>query len=203
MSKPTVYGTAQSRALRAVWGIEEVGIDYDHVPTHFFEDSKTPEYLAINPNGRIPALVDGDVVLFESMAINLYLAKSYGGSLYPDNAPDEARAWQWSVWAISEIEPLQMQVVIQKFFVPEADRDQTVVDGAIESLQRPLKVLDAHLSKQDYLLGADFSVADINVVGVMLLFGMGDIGVSEHKNVQRWMDACYARPALARAQAKK
>ena len=63
MSKRTLYGTSQSRALRSVWAIEETGIDYHHVPTHYFNDSKTPEYLAVNPNGRIPALVDGDLGL--------------------------------------------------------------------------------------------------------------------------------------------
>ena len=99
MTRPTLFGTSDSRALRAVWGIEEVGIDYQHIPTNYAAESKAADYLAINPNGRIPALIDGDLQLFESMAINLYLAKRYGGGLYPANAADEARAWQWSVWA--------------------------------------------------------------------------------------------------------
>ena len=69
----TIYGLSGSRAIRSLWAIEETGIEYTHVPTHFFNDSKTPEYLAINPNGRIPALVDGDTMLFESMANKLNL----------------------------------------------------------------------------------------------------------------------------------
>ena len=123
MAQPTLYGTSASRALRALWGIEETGIAFTHVPTTYGPDSKAAEYLAVNPNGRIPALVDGDLTLFESMAINLYLAKHYGGALYPANPADEARAWQWSVWAISEIEPLQMQIVVQKLFTPEEKRN--------------------------------------------------------------------------------
>lgn len=202
MSKPTLYGTANSRALRSVWAIEETGIDYTHVPTHYFNDSKTEEYLTVNPNGRIPALVDGDLHLFESMAINLYLTKHYGGALYPADAAEEAQAWQWSVWAISEIEPLQMQVVIQRMFVPKDQRDPAVVDNALNALQRPLKVLDRHLAGRAYLLGDAFTVADINLAGVMNLMQMVKIDCSEHANVQRWMDACYARPALARAQAR-
>ena len=118
MAQPTLYGTSNSRALRAIWGIEETGIAFTHVPTTYGPDSKSPEYLAVNPNGRIPALVDGDLTLFESMAINLYLTKHHGDALYPANPQDEARAWQWSVWGISEIEPLQMQIVVQKFFTP-------------------------------------------------------------------------------------
>ncbi len=202
MSKPKLYGISSSRALRAIWGIEETGIDYEQVPTTYGADSKAADYLAVNPNGRIPALVDGDLTLFESMAINLYLAKKYASALYPSDAADEARAWQWSVWAISEIEPLQMQVVVQKFFTPEEKRNPKVTEGAIAGLQRPLKVLDAALVGRDWLIGDEFSVADLNVAAVMLLMKMVGIDYSEHANVQRWADACYARPALARAQAK-
>ena len=202
MTRPTLFGTSDSRALRAVWGIEEVGIDYQHIPTNYAAESKAADYLAINPNGRIPALIDGDLQLFESMAINLYLAKRYGGGLYPANAADEARAWQWSVWAISEIEPLQMQIVIQTLFTPEEKKNPKVIPGATKGLQRPLKVLDAALAGRDWLLGNAFSVADLNVASVMHLMKNIQFDYSAHTNVQRWADACYARPALARALAR-
>ncbi|MDA1073684.1 MAG: glutathione S-transferase family protein, partial [Proteobacteria bacterium] len=163
---------------------------------------KTPEYMAINPNGRIPALIDGDLVLFESMAINLYLARTYASALYPDNPADEARAMQWSVWGISEIEPLQMQIVIQKLFVPEDRRDQKVIDNAGKGLERPLKVLNDVLANRQTLLGGAFSIADLNVAAVMLLLNMVNHDYSAFANVQRWAQACYSRPALARAQAR-
>ena len=199
---PILYGTSGSRALRALWGIEETGIAFEHVPTGYGPDSKAPDYLAVNPNGRIPALVDGDVTLFESMAINLYLAKTYGGALYPDNPADEARAWQWSVWGISEIEPLQMQIVVQKLFTPEDKRDPKVIERAGRGLQRPLKVLDAALADRPWLLGDRFTVADLNVAAVMQLMKMVGVTYAEHTHVQRWADACRARPALARALAR-
>jgi glutathione S-transferase len=202
MSKPKLFGISGSRALRAIWGIEEVGIDYEQVPVTFGADSKTVDYLSVNPNGRIPTLIDGDLHLFESMAINLYLTKRYGGALYPTNANDEAKAWQWSVWAISEIEPLQMQIVVQKLFTPEEKRNPKVVEGAGKGLQRPLKVLDAALVGRDWLIGNRFSVADLNVAAVMHLMKMINFTYAEHTNLQRWADACYARPALARALAK-
>lgn len=202
MTRPRLYGTAASRALRAVWGIEETGIDYEHIPIGFGEDSKTPAYLAINPNGRIPALVDGDLTLFESMAINLYLARRYGGALYPQDPADQARAWQWSVWAISEIEPLQMRIVIQKLFTPVDRRDEKVIASATRGLQRPLAVLDAALADRPYLLGEHFSVADLNVASVMMLMRRVGVGHAEHRHVQRWAEACRARPALARALAR-
>ena len=202
MSKPKLYGISGSRALRAIWGMEEVRIDYEHVPVTYGADSKAGDYLSVNPNGRIPALIDGDLQLFESMAINLYLTKRYGGALYPANAADEARAFQWSVWAISEIEPLQMQIVIQKLFTPEDRRNPKVIEGATKSLQRPLKVLDAALAGGGWLAGDAFTVADLNVAAVMHLMKMIDFTYAEHANVLRWADACYARPALARALAR-
>lgn len=202
MTRPQLFGISGSRAIRAIWGIEETGIDYEHVPVSYGPDSKGADYLSINPNGRIPALVDGDLRLFESMAINLYLAKRYGGALYPSSPGEEALAWQWSIWAISEIEPLQMQIVVQKLFTPEDKRNPKVTENAARGLQRPLKVLDNALEGRSWLIGDAFSVADLNVASVMHLMQMVGFTYSEHTNVQRWADACYARPALARALAR-
>ena len=202
MSKPRLYGIPGSRALRSIWAMEEVGIDYDHVPTDFRTGSKEADYLAVNPNGRIPALVDGDLRLFESMAINLYLAKTYGEGLYPEDDAAQARAWQWSVWAISEIEPLQMQLVIQQIFTPLEKRDAAVIERASAGLQRPLQVLDQALIDRDWLVGEGFGIADLNVAAVMLLLNMVEFDYSAFANVHRWAQACYARPALARAQKK-
>ena len=202
MTLPKLFGTSKSRALRSLWGIEEVGIEFEHVPVHYGAESKAPEYLSINPNGRIPALIDGDLQLFESMAINLYLAKRYGGALYPADAADEARTWQWSVWGISEIEPLQMQIVIQRLFTPEDKRDAKVEERAVNGLQRPLKVLDAALAARDWLVGAQFSVADLNLAAVMHLMKSMRVDIGEYAAVQRWLTACHARPALARARAR-
>jgi glutathione S-transferase len=196
-----IYGIPGSRALRSLWAIEETGVPYEHVPTHFVKDSKTPEYMAVNPNGRIPALIDGDLTLFESMAINLYLAKTYAPALYPDDPGSEAKALQWSIWAISEIEPLQMQIVVQKLFTPEEQRDAALIDTVTKNLDRPLKVLDDVLAQSDTLLGGDFSIADLNVSGVMLLLNMVNVELGAHEHVSRWIKQCHSRPALARAQA--
>jgi glutathione S-transferase len=198
-----LYGISSSRAIRSIWAAEEVGLDYEHVPTHFAKDAKSDEYLAVNPNGRIPTLVDGDLVLFESMAINLYLARKYGGALYPQTPADEARAWQWSVWGISEIEPLQMQIVVQKFFTPEDKRDAGVVSRAERGLKRPLDVLDGHLAKSEHLLGGDFGIADLNVSAVMLLLEMVEMDMSSWANVSLWLERCYGRGSLARARARE
>ena len=205
MSKPVIYGISASRAFRSLWAIEEVGVEFDHVPTSFRGDAQEPDYLAVNPNGRIPALVDGDLKLFESMAINLYLAGKYQpGLLSAPSLSDEAAQaliHQWSVWAISEIEPLQMQIVVQKFFTPEDKRNEKVIAGATKGLQRPLKVLETQLSANDYLLGTTFTLADLNLAGVMDLLSMLEFDLSEYPAVSRWLAACYGRASFARAKA--
>lgn len=201
MSKPTLYGIASSRAFRSIWAAEELGLDYDHVPTSFRGDNQRPEFLAVNPNGRIPALVDGELQLFESMAINLYLTKTYGAGLIPEDTASEAKVLQWSVWGISEIEPLQMQIVVQQFFTPEDKRDAGVVARATEALARPLGVLDAALGESAYLLGDDFTIADLNVAGVMDLLSMLKFDFSQWSNVTRWLKACQGRASYSSAKA--
>jgi len=92
-----LYGIASSRALRSLWAAEEVGVEYEHVPTHFLGDSKKPEYLAINPNGKVPTLVDGDTTLWESNAILCYL----GGKSDTDLWPKSAKRYdilRWMFW---------------------------------------------------------------------------------------------------------
>ena len=201
MANLKIYGISGSRALRSLWAIEETGVEYEHIPTTYMDDSKSSEYLAINPNGKIPALVDGDLILFESMAINLYLAKQYAPSLYLERPDLEAQLFQWSVWGISEIEPLQMQIVLHTFLLPEEKRNEKTVASAGKQLKKPLQTLDAHLSNKDWLVGDEFGIADLNLAAVMLLMKMVKYEYSEFAAISRWANACYERPALARAQA--
>ena len=197
-----LYGTKVSRAMRSIWAAEEVGVDYEFVSTSFREESKTPEYLAINPNGRVPALVDGDLELFESMAINLYLAKTYGGKLYPSDPHDEARAIQWTIWGMTELEPHLIPMVLHKVLLPEDQRDPAVVANAEAAIERPLGVLDAHVSDREYLLGGDFTIADLNLAGALTSAHFASFDISKFENVARWMSRCAGRPSFARARAK-
>ena len=197
-----LYGVLGSRAVRSIWAAEEVGVEYELIQTSFLEESKTPEYLAINPNGRIPALVDGDLVLFESMAINLYLAKTYGGKLYPSNPQDEARALQWTIWGMTELEPHLIPMVLHKMFLPEDQRDPAVVSKAEAEVERPLAVLDAHVSDREYLLGGDFTIADLNLAGALSTANFVSFDFSKFENASRWMSRCAGRPSFERARAK-
>ena len=201
MSKLKLYGIANSRALRSLWAIEECGVEYEHIPIGFMEEAKTEDYLAINPNGKIPALVDGDLILFESMAINVYLAQRYAKSIYPSDQTEEALVLQWSVWAISELEPPQMEMVIDMFITPKKKRSDDTRRRAERKLEHPLTVLDEHLAEKEWLVGKNFSIADLNVAAVMQLLKLVKFDYSNFRHVKQWADSCYARPAFSRAKA--
>ncbi len=200
MPKLVIYGIAQSRASRCLWALEEAGLPYDHVKTHMREDTKTPEYLAINPNGRVPALVDGDLKLFESLAINSYVAKKAGGSLAPADAAEDAVAQQWSLWAMTEVEKPLLRALFHSLGIMGHPKDPAVVAECMAELERPLKVLDAELAGKDWLMGGRFTVADLNAAAVLAWAKTGRLDLSAYPNVARWLDACLARPAYGRVK---
>ncbi len=194
-----LYGISRSRAARSLWALEEIGIEYENSPTHFTGDTKKPDFLAINPNGRVPVLVDGDLTLFESMAINLYLAKKYDGGLQPKTLEDEARAVQWSFWGMTELEAQLIQMLLNTVMLPEAERDPSKIEAAVEALERPLRVLDGALADRAYLLGDSFTIADLNVASVLSLANIVKFDLGGYTNVKRWFNACLSRPAFSRA----
>ena len=196
----TIYGIAFSRAFRVLWAANELGLDYTHIPTHFIKESKQPEYLAVNPNGRVPALVDDGLVLFESMAINLHLARKYGAPLQPGSPEDEAMAVQWSFWVVKELEDTLLQAMFAALglFGQEADRDKA--QAILGKVARPLGILNSRLEGRDWLVGDGFSVADCNVAGVMQSARVSRLDLSAHPAVAGWMDRCYARPAAKATQ---
>jgi glutathione S-transferase len=200
MSKLKIYGVPASRTFRVLWCANELGLDYELVPTHFADQtSKTPEYLAINPNGKIPAIEDGELKLWESMAINCYLAKKHGSGLWPKTPEDEAKVLQWSLWVMTLIEAPLLTLLMQNFALPPAERDAEACEAAEEELQAPLKVLDAALVPSGYLVGRSFSLADLNVAGVLSWAKPARLDLSAFPHVARWLDAALARPAAAKA----
>ncbi len=196
-----IHGIARSRTFRCLWAAEEAGVAYQHIPTHFNDDARQPAFLAINPNGRIPAIDDGGFVLWESLAINLYIAKRYAnGTLYPARIEDEARAWQWSPWAANEIERALIDLVFNRIVLAPDQRDEALAAAAEEKLPRPLGVLDAHLGASAHLLGDAFSVADLNVAGVMYASWFYKIDYSRWPHVKSWLERCLTRRAALAAR---
>jgi glutathione S-transferase len=198
-----IYGVPRSRAFRTLWMAKELGLEYEHVPIDFANSgTRTPEYLKVNPNGHVPAIDDDGVILWESMAINLYLAKKYGaGSLYPVRFEDEARAWQWSFWGMTEIERPVLTAMFHRAILPEAERDAALADDSERQLGRPLMVLDAAVAAQPYLLGEHFTVADLNVASILSWARPARIDLSHVPKMADWFKRCAERPAAREARA--
>jgi glutathione S-transferase len=199
-----LYGIRQSRAMRCLWALEELGVPYEHVPIHFATDAKSPEYKAINPNGRVPGMVDGDVTLFESMAINLYLVKKYDKEgLQPASLEDEARAIQWSFWGMTEIEKPLLTVLIDKFMTAPDKRKPEAVAEAQKALPKPFAVLNGALHDRDYLLGSTFTVADLNLASICSWAKPIKFDFGPFPKAGAWLDRCLSRPAYKAARSAK
>ncbi|MGN6749330.1 MAG: glutathione S-transferase family protein [Xanthobacteraceae bacterium] len=198
-----IYGVARTRAFRALWIAEELGLSYEHVPVEIGDaGARTSEFLALNPNGRLPFIADGDFVLTESLAITLYLARTDShGALYPAAREDEARAWQWSFWAIAEVDRGVNIWSLHAVRLPPGERDGALRDEALTVLAAPFAVLDAAVAKDAYLLGPDFTVADLNVAAV--ISRAVDMDLAAWPHLKDWLHRCLDRPAARRALALK
>jgi glutathione S-transferase len=196
-----IYGVARTRAFRALWIAKELGLDYEHVPIEIGEaGARRPPYLAINPNGRLPAIDDGGFTLWESLAITLYLAKKHAaGRLYPTTLEGEAKTWQWSLWSVQEVDRGVNIWSLHAVRLPPADRDPQRLAEALKVLEPPFKVLDGALAGRSYLLGKDFTVADLNVAAV--ISRALDMDLSATPRLEDWLARCLERPAARAARA--
>jgi glutathione S-transferase len=147
-------------------------------------------------------IVDGDFVLPESLAITLYLAKKHSlGKLYPAKLEDEARVWQWSFWAIAEVDRGVNIWSLHAVRLPPAERNSALREEALKVIAAPFQVLDAALAQQPYLLGGDFSIADLNVAAV--ISRAADMDLAAWPHLRAWLMRCLDRPAARAALALK
>jgi glutathione S-transferase len=198
----TLYGHKASRALRCMWVMEELGLTYQVVPLRQnTEDTRTPEYLKLNPAGKIPTLVDGDFVLTETIAINAYLASTNPGSLWPKNPQDVARVLQWSSWAVTELEP-PLVSIFREGQRPEAQIDKSrIAAWTADALKATKTVLEPHLARNAYLLpNSDFTLADLNVAAVVQTMVLFKFSFAELPHTDAWLKKCLGRPAWQKLQ---
>ncbi|MEI5678281.1 MULTISPECIES: glutathione S-transferase family protein [unclassified Mesorhizobium] len=197
-----LYGIARSRAMRNLWLLAELGIPFEHVKivqtyNRTLPDevtSRDAEFLAINPNGRIPALIDGDVTIWESMAINLYLGRKYGGPLGPVDLGEEGQMTMWSFWATNECEAYAITVHESNMGNNEGWQQTPKAQAAIENLDGPFSVLEKALSKTGNLIGSRFTVADVNVAMVIFYARNASELFKRYPLVAKWYNAVTARP---------
>lgn len=195
MARLRIFGIARTRAFRVLWMAEELGLDYEHNPLETGPaGARRAEYLAVNPNGRLPAIDDDGFVMWESLAINIYLAKRHAtGTFYPVTPQGEAKVVQWSLWAANEIERATNVWSFHAERLPPAERDPRIAAAALDLLAAPFRVLDGALADRPYLLGEQFTVADLNVAAVALRSLAMDLSATPH--YRDWLQRCYDRPA--------
>jgi glutathione S-transferase len=189
----TIYGMPQSRAARCLWMARELGVDHVNDPVHFTKTKESPALLSANPNQRIPALVDGAFSLFESLAINMYLAKKYGGGtgFESPTLEHEALVTQWSFWAMTELEKPLLGLLMAAF-----GRDDGKGEEHKAALERPLKVLNDHLNGRAWMVGTQFGTADVNVASVLSWAIPAKFDLGKWPRVAEWLGRCTARPAF-------
>ena len=197
-----VYGAAKSRALRTLWMAGELGLSFDHknyLPRA--PETRTPEFLALNPNGRVPVIDDDGFVLAESMAINFYLAKKHQSALYPADPKLEALALQWSLWETDRLDRQIVNYVRHSTELPQAERKPEIAEAAWQEVVPALDVLEIALTKSAWLAGPAFSVGDLNVASALYRALFVDLAKWPH--VQAWLNRCWERPAAKRARAMR
>ena len=198
-----IYGPAASRAARALWIVHELDIPFEHIAKEM-KDLKNPDYLKVNPNGKVPALVDGDFKLFESMAINLYLAAKHDKTgFWPASLEDQAVCQQWSFWGMTELEKPLLTILMDMFMTAPDKRKPDAVAEAQKQLPRPLAVLNGALQGRDYLLGSSFTVGDLNLASIMSWAKPVKFDFGPYPNAGAWLDRCLARPTYKAARATK
>jgi glutathione S-transferase len=198
----TIYGAARSRGVRTLWMAGELGLQYEHknwLPRS--PETKTAEYRALNGNGRVPTIDDDGFVLSESMAINFYLAKKHKSALYPADPKNEALALQWSLWETDRLDRQLVDYVRHSSELPAAERKPEVAKAMWEQCEQSFDVLEAWLSRNEWLAGPAFSVGDLNVAGA--LFRALSLDLSRWPKLKAWLNKCWERPAAQHAKAMR
>jgi glutathione S-transferase len=184
--------------MRVLWMAAELGLEFEHNPVTFDDPRlKSPQFQRLNPAGAIPTLEDGDFALPESLAINLYLAKRHSlGDLYPSALEDEAQVWRWSLWAQGQLEPWVMRDALL------LSLRSALAPHTAPLIAASLATLDRALAGKSWLVGEAFTVADLNVAGVLSPSRAEHLDLALYPNVAAWLARCYARPAAQAVRAR-
>ncbi len=197
----TLYHSKGARSKRSLWLLNELGLDFELVVLPMNpKELRKPEYLAISPLARVPALVDGDLKLFESGAICQYLCETYdpAGRLWPRPGDPEHVEWlQWVHFA-ETVAAHASNLVQQNLIIAEPDRSPVVIKLETRRLEKAYGVLDDHLRDRDYLLERGFTAADTSV-GVSVHLGRNFVPTDDFANLTAYYERCASRPAFQKA----
>ena len=212
----TLYGVFRSRASRPIWLLYEMDLPFTHVPViqgYRLDkasapdaplNTTSPEYLTVNPQGQIPAYVEGDLTLTESLSITNHLARQHGGPLGPQTPAEAALIDQWTLLAVTAVEGPALEIMM----ITNAGGDKTAEGQAsiaicAEKLRRPLARLQAHLASHSHLVANRFTVADINLAECLRYAQGHPTLLAEFPAVKAWLEGCQSRPAFKRMWAAR
>jgi len=197
-----------SSGTRISWALEELQLPYQYIEVdREKQEHRSPRYLALNPHGKVPTLIDGEQTYFESAAILLHLGDRYGNARHLWPAASDANhveALCWTVWATTELGNYMMQYLYHGLDSPvsyqPADRSKAAADYNHSQFIRCLDALEARLDSRQHMLGDDFSLVDIATASWLLLGTMLGLGLDSRARVAAWTQRCAGRPAFKRAR---
>jgi glutathione S-transferase len=198
----TFYYAPMTSATRVHWALEELGVPYEKVKLDLGAgDQKKPEYLALNPNGKVPLLVVDGTPVFESLAILIYLGETYGvdKGLFPAPGVARADAFKWMAWANVSLGDAMMRMIRnlgERF--PAEQRNVAAGEQAKKDAHELWGMVDRALEGKEYLVGNSFTLVDLAVGGFVMISSRLGVDLGAYKNVQAWSARCNARPALGR-----
>ena len=201
----TIFGCPNTRSARAVWALEEAGVDYEYIKVDLLKgEGRRPPYIDLNPGGKVPALRDGDFVLTESGAICTYIGDKFpaSGLAPPVNTQDRARYHQWCFFVIGELEQPLWTMAKHRFALPEKRRVPAVIDTAVWEFGVAAKVLDAGLGDKEFIVGDHFTAVDI-MLAQTLAWARAFEAPLGHDRLEAYADRLLSRPAVARARARE
>ncbi len=200
MATLKLIGTPASRGMRNVWMLEELGLTYEIDPISFKDPAlKSPPYTDWNPNGSIPTLLVDGQPIFESLAINLYLAGKYASPMAGRTPEEGGLMAQWSLWAATTMETDMGIWYYNTAALPEPERNAALATDALKRLTKPFAVLDKILASRQVLVGDAFSVADLNVAAVAYR-GLSMPTITDYPHLHAWLQRCWSRPAALKAR---
>jgi len=189
-----LYGFGPTRSLRALWGLRELGAEFEFVPVNLpAGEHRSPEFLALNPAGKVPVLVDGDSVIPESAAIVLYLAEKHPGrGLLPTDLKERAQVYRWVMFAMTEIEQPLWRIAKHTFLLPEDKRLAPDVALAGEDFGAMARVLERHMEGRQFIVGERVTVADC-VMAYLMDWANEEHLIDAFPNLRAYLDRMYAR----------
>ncbi|MCQ3828745.1 glutathione S-transferase family protein [Microbulbifer elongatus] len=191
-----LYGTPPTRVTRVLWILNELGVEYEIHPVDLLKgEGQSEAFLQLNPAGKVPVLVDGDLVLTESAAIQLYLAEKYPqAGLIPEGLEDRAQMYRWIFFLMTEIEQPLWRISRNTFLYPEHKRLPQDIEQAQSECKAMLAVLEQHMKNRAFMAGDRLSVADFNAA-YTLDWAREEMLLDEAPRLTEYLQEMYARPA--------